>query len=154
MYTLAMTIDHRYWERDHERHHARQAEKEALKSHSWKQEKASTSSSVMASQSKANLSLVASSTKNLSFKLSPSPTPKKQPNTLQVDLFSKLANNGKLTSDKCKKCLENNLCLYCSAGDHKLDSCPKKQTTVSPKGHGASATADTPAAASKKPLEK
>jgi len=154
MYALAMTINHRYWERDCERHRARQVEKEALKSHSRKQEKASISSSVMASQSKANLSLAASSTKNLSFKLSPSPTPKKQPNTLQIDLFSKLASNGKLTSDKCKKCLENNLCLYCSAGDYKLDSCPKKQTTVSPKGRGASATADTPAAASKKPLEK
>ena len=64
MYTLAMTIDHRYWERDCERHRARQAEKEALESHSRKQEKASTSSSVTASQSKANLSPAASSAKN------------------------------------------------------------------------------------------
>ena len=30
MYALAMTIDHRYWERDCECHHARQTEKEAL----------------------------------------------------------------------------------------------------------------------------
>ena len=43
-----------------------------------------------------------------------------------MDLFSKLANNGKLTSDKCKKCLKNNLYLYCDAGDHKLDFCSKK----------------------------
>jgi len=71
-----------------------------------------------------------------------------------VDLSSKLASNGKLTSDKHKKHLENNLCFYCGARDYKLDSCPKKQTTVSPKGCGASATADTPAAASKKPSEK
>jgi len=71
-----------------------------------------------------------------------------------VDLSSKLANNGKLTSDECKKHLENNLCLYCGAGDHKLDSCLKKQTMVSSKGCGASATMDTPAAAFKKPLEK
>ena len=149
-----MTINHRYWERDHECHHARQAEKEALKSHSQKQGKASTSGSVMASQSKANLSLVASSAKNPSSKPSPSPAPKKQSNTLWVDLSSKLASNGKLTSDERKKRLENNLCLYCGAGDHKLDSCPKKQTTVSPKGRSASATADTPAAASEKPLEK
>ena len=108
----------------------------------------------MASQNKANPSLVASSTKNPFSKPSPSPTPKKKPNTLWVDLSSKLANNGKLTSDECKKHLENNLCLYCGAGDHKLDFCPKKQTMVSPKGHGASATADTPAAASEKPSEK
>jgi len=36
MYTLAMAIDHCYWEYDHKCHYARQAEKEALKSHSWK----------------------------------------------------------------------------------------------------------------------
>ena len=108
----------------------------------------------MASQSKANLFLVALSAKNPSSKPSLSPTPKKQPNTLQVDLSSKLASNGKLTSDECKKCFENNLCLYCGAGDHKLDSCSKKQTTVSPKGCSASATADTLATASEKSLEK
>jgi len=143
-----MTINHRYWKRDCKHHHVRQAEKEALESHSWKQEKASTSSSVTASQSKANLSLVASSTKNPSSKSSPSPAPKKQPNTLWVDLSSKLTSNGKLTSDEHKKHLENNLYLYCSTEDHKLDSCPKKQTMVFPKSHGASATA------SEKPSEK
>jgi len=108
----------------------------------------------MASQSKANLSLVALSVKNPSSKPSPSPAPKKQPNTPWVDFSSKLASNGKLTSDECKKRLENNLYLYCGAKDHKLDSCPKKQTIVSPKGCGASATADTLAAASKKLSEK
>ena len=153
MYALAMTIDHCYWERDREHYHARQAEKEALKSHSQKQGKASTPGSVTASQNKANPSPAALSAKNPS-KPSLSPAPKKQPNTPRMDLFSKLASNGKLTSDECKKRLKNNLCLYCSAGDHKLDSCPKKQTTVSPKGCGASATADTLAAASKKPSEK
>ena len=129
-------------------------EKEALKSHFWKQGKASTSSSAMASQNKANTPLVAPSAKNPSSKSSLFSAPKKQPNTLWVDLSSQLASNGKLTSNKHKKCLENNLCLYCSAKDHKLDSCPKKQTTVSLKGHSASATADTPVAASEKPSEK
>ena len=100
----------------------------------------------MASQNKANFSLAGSSAKNSSSKSSLFSTPKKQPNTLWVDLSFKLASNGKLTSDKRKKCLENNLCFYCGAGDHKLDFCPK--------GRSASATADTPAAASKKPSEK
>ena len=147
-----MTIDHRYWEQDREHHHARQVEKEVLESHSWKQGKASISGSVTASQNKANPSPAASSAKNTSSKPSPSPAPK--PNAPRVDLSSKLASNGKLTSDERKKHLENNLCLYCGAGDYKLHSCPKKQTMVSPKGRGASATADTPAAASKKPSEK
>jgi len=71
-----------------------------------------------------------------------------------MDLSFKLASNGKLTSDKCKKCPKNNLCLYCGAEDHKLDSCSKKQTIVTPKGYGVSATADPLAAASKKSSEK
>jgi len=98
MYTLAMIINHHYWERDCKCHHARQAEKEALGSHSQKQGKASTSSSAMAFQNKANTPPVALSTKNPFSKSSLSPTPKKQPNTLQVDLSSKLASNGKLTA--------------------------------------------------------
>ena len=154
MYALLMTINYHYWEQDRKCHHARQAEKEALKSHSWKQRKASTSGSAMAPQNKTNSSLVVSSTKSFSSKLPSFSAPKKQPNTLWVDLSSKLASNSKLTSDKHKKHLENNLCLYCGAGDHKLDSYPKKQTMVSPKGHGASATANTLAAISEKPSEK
>ena len=154
MYALAMTIDHCYWERDRECHCARQAEKEALESHSQKQGKASTSSSVMASQSKANLFLVVSSAKNPSSKPSLSPTPKKQPNTLQVDLSSKLASNGKLTSDEHKKHLKNNLYLYCNARDHKLDFYSKKQTMVTPKNCGALATADTLAVTFEKLSEK
>ena len=148
MYALAMTIDYHYWERDRECHHARQAKKEAIESHSWKQGKASTSSPATVSQNKANTLPAASSAKNSSSKSSPSPTPKKQPNILWVDFSSKLASNGKLTSDKHKKCLENNLCLYCSTEDYKLDFCPKKQTTVMPKGHSALAIA------SEKPSEK
>ena len=154
MYMLAMTINHYYWERDREHYYTRQAEKEALKFHSWKQGKASTPGPTTAFQNKANSAMVASFTKNSSPKLSLFPAPKKQPNTSWVDLFSKLASNGKLTSNGCKKRLENNLCLYCGTRDHKLDSCSKKQTTVSSKGCGASATADTPVAASEKSLEK
>ena len=96
---------------------------------------------------------MASSAK-LSLSKSLSPTSKKQSNSLWVDLSFKLVSNGKLTSDEYKKHLKNNLYLYCNAGDHKLDSDPKKQTTVTPKGHSASTIADPLAAASKKPLEK
>jgi len=66
MYALVMTIDHCYWEQDHKHHHARQVEKEALESHSWKQGKVSTSGSTTALQNKANLSPVALPTKNSS----------------------------------------------------------------------------------------
>ena len=72
-----MTIDHHYWERDCKHYYTRQAEKEALESHSQKQGKTSTSGSVIAFQSKANLSPVVLFTKNSSFKPSPSPASKK-----------------------------------------------------------------------------
>ena len=122
MYALAMTIDHCYWEQNYECYRVRQVEKEAFEFYFWKQGKASTSSTATAHQNKADSSLVASSTKNASSKSSLSPTPKKQPNTSQVDLSSKLARDGKLTSDEHKKYLENNLYLYYSAEDHKLQS--------------------------------
>jgi len=129
-------------------------EKEALESHSQKQEKAFIFGSTMAFQNKANPSLAASSTKTSFSKSSLSPTSKKQPNTPWVDLCSKLASNGKLTSDEHKKHLENNLCFYCGVGDHKLDFCSKKQITVTSKDCGALATADSLAVASEKFLEK
>jgi len=75
----------------------------------------------MASQNKANLTPVALSAKNLFSKSFPFPALKEQLNTLWIDLSSKLASNSKLTSDKYKKCLKNNLCLYCGIGDYKLD---------------------------------
>jgi len=71
-----------------------------------------------------------------------------------VDLFSKLASNGKLTDDKYKKHLKNNLYLYCGAENYKLDFCSKKQTIIMPKDHSTSATADSLAATFKKLLEK
>ena len=80
----------------------------------------------MTSQNKTNLPLAALFTKNSSFKLSLSSAPKKQPNTLWVNLSSKQAINSKLTSDKYKKHFKNNLCFYCNAENHKLDSYSKK----------------------------
>jgi len=132
MYILVMTIDHYYWKCDHKCHHARQVEKEVLESHSKKQGKASTSGPATVSQNKTNLFLAASSTKISSSKPSLSPVPKKQFNSLWVDLSSKLASNSKLTSNECKKYLKNN---------------PKKQTTVTSKSYAL-------ATASKKTSEK
>jgi len=65
-----------------------------------------------------------------------------------------LASNGKLTSNKYKKCLENNLYLYCGVGDYKLNFSSKKQTIVTLKGYSTLATTDSLTAASEKLLEK
>ena len=154
MYTLAMTINHYYYEHDHKYYYTRQAEKEAFKSYSQKQGKASFAGNVIASQNKASPSPMALSTKSPLSKLFLFHTLKKQSNSLQVDFFSKLASNSKLTSNKHKKCLENNLHLYCSTGDHKLDSCSKKQTTVTFKGYSTLATANSLTVTFEKTLEK
>ena len=111
-----MTINYYYCKHNCKHYCARQIKKETFESYSQKQGKFFSAGNAMISQNKTNLSL--------SF------TSKKQSNSLQIDLSFKLANNSKLTSDEYKKYLENNLCFYCSLGDHKLDSCPKKQTTV------------------------
>ena len=131
MYALAMTINHHYWQY----HYARQVEKVALESYSQKQGKASSASHSMTFQNEANSSPVVLSTKTSPFKPYLFSTSKKQPNSLQVNLSSKLSSNSKLTSN-----FKNNMYLYCSTKDYKLDFCSKKQTIVTPKNCSASVT--------------
>jgi len=64
MYALPMIIDHCYYEYNHKCHHIRQAEKEALKSYSQKQDKAFSAGNGVAFQSKANTSPTALSAKS------------------------------------------------------------------------------------------
>jgi len=47
--------------------------------------------------------------------------------TPRVDLSDKLDRDGKLNSNKHKRRIDNNLCLYCGSKDHKVDGCPRKQ---------------------------
>ena len=146
IYALAITIDHCYCKYDCKCYYTKQIEKKAFKSHFWKQDKAFSAGNAIALQNKANTYPAALSKLFPSSMLST--TSKKQSDSLQVDLSSKLANNSKLTSNKCKMYLKNNLYLYCSVKDYKLDSYFKKQTTVISKGCNASA------AVSKKSLER
>jgi len=125
MYTLAITIDYHYWKHDCKYYHVRQTEKKALESYFQKQDKTFFAGNIIISQSKSNTFLIALSTKSFSSNIL-SFAPKKQSNFLQIDLFSKLANNNKLTSDKYKKYLKNNLYLYYSTKDYKLNFYSKK----------------------------
>ena len=130
IYTLAMIINHCYQEYNHKYHQAKQVKKKTLESHFWKQGKTFSTGNVTAFQNNANTSLVALSTKSSLSKLSLSPAPKKQSNSLQIDLSSKLASNSKLTSDKHKKCLKNNLCLYYGTRDHKYYDTVKSEAVI------------------------
>jgi len=42
------------------------------------------------------------------------------------DLTNKLGKDGKLTADKCKRQLDNNLSMFCGGTGHFTDNCPKK----------------------------
>jgi len=42
------------------------------------------------------------------------------------DLTNKLGKDGKLTTDKRKRRLDNNLCMFCGGTGHFVDNCPKK----------------------------
>jgi len=44
----------------------------------------------------------------------------------RLDLTNKLGKDGKLTADEYKRCLENNLCMFCGGTSHFADNCPKK----------------------------
>jgi len=41
-------------------------------------------------------------------------------------LTNKLGKDGKLTADKRKRRLDNNLCMFCGGTGHFTDNCPKK----------------------------
>jgi len=47
--------------------------------------------------------------------------------SLCVNLSDKLGRDSKLNGNERKRCIDNNLCLYCGSKDHKVDGCPRKQ---------------------------
>jgi len=57
------------------------------------------------------------------------------------DLTNKLGKDGKLTADERKRCLDNNLCMFCGGTGHFVDNCPKK--TKKAKAHTAAIAAES-----------
>jgi len=134
MYQLAITFDNRYWERNCERDRFWNTEKDAADSHNQRQEKtiyytASSQNSVPSRPQSSTAPPQTTPSRNsqkpprASSSIAKSPSP----STPRVDLSDKLGRDGKLNSNERKRCIENNLCLYCKSKDHKVDRCPRKQ---------------------------
>jgi len=134
MYQLAITFDNRYWEQNHKRDRLCNTEKKAADSHHWEQGKmtqysaSSQSSTLPRSQSSTTLPQTVPSQSSLKPpRTSPSIAKSPSLSAPHVDLSDKLGRDGKLNSNKRKRHINNNLCLYCRSKDHKIDGCPRKQ---------------------------
>jgi len=134
IYQLAITFDNRYWERNRERDRFCNTEKKAADSHHRKQGRmtqysaSSQSSAPSRPQSSTTLPQTAPSRSSQKPSRRPSSIIKSpSPSTPRVDLSNKLGRDGKLNGNERKRCIDNNLCLYCGSKDHKVDGCPRKQ---------------------------
>ena len=70
-----------------------------------------------------------------------SPKPATKPTTSgssKPDLTDKLGKDGKLTTNERKRCLDNNLCMFCGGAGHFADKCQKKSKKA--KAHAAAAS--------------
>jgi len=116
---LCQEIDARYWERKDEI--ARTTKSQSTPSPAKSSDSGGNSSKSGKEKSKAgNTSSPAAAgssktTNNLSSSGSNRP-----------DLTNKLGKDGKLTADERKRCLDNNLCMFCGGPGHFADNCPKK----------------------------
>src|SRR5260221_9068583 len=76
------------------------------------------------------------------------PTPTPDPDAMEIDIYSVLNSNGKLTPAKKSCCQKLNLCLYCGCSGHQVKECPSKQgkssvaTIASIPSSGSSSSSD------------
>ena len=115
---LSQEIDARYWERKDEL-------TRSSKSQSTSSPKPSNSggNSSKSGQEKSKSSNTTSSASTSgSSKLANRPAS----SSTRPDLTAKLGKDGKLTADERKRCLDNNLCMFCRGTGHFADKCHKK----------------------------
>src|SRR5258705_13383350 len=55
------------------------------------------------------------------------PTPTHDPDAMEINIYSVLNSNGKLTPAEKSCCQKLNLCLYCGCTGHQAKECPSKK---------------------------
>jgi hypothetical protein len=150
----AQNADTRYWEQKVEL---------AQENNSGKTEKANDKSSSSSSNNNNNASSSNNNSNNNSSKKNDKKSGKgqKQQNsgkqqqasrsTPKNDLSSKLDSSGKLTQQDCQCQMNNNLCLFCGKGSHKVSKCRLKDN--SSKVHAVTTTSADSESKEKKPAE-
>ena len=88
--------------------------------------KSQSTSSPKPSNSGGNSSKSSNTTSSASMSGSSKPANKPVSGSTQPDLTAKLGKDGKLTADERKRCLDNNLCMFCRGTGHFADKCQKK----------------------------
>jgi len=115
---LCQEIDARYWERKDEI-------SRTTKSQPTSSTTKSSNSRGNSSNSGQEKSKTGNSPSSANSSGSSKATSNQSSSSSRLDLTNKLGK-GKLTTDKCKRCLENNLCMFCGGTGHFVDNCPKK----------------------------
>ena len=108
---LSQEIDVRYWE--HKDELARSS-------------KSQSTSSPKPSNSRGNSSKSGNTTSSASTSSSSKPANKPVSGSTWPDLTAKLGKDGKLTANEQKRCLDNNLCMFCGGTRHFANKCHKK----------------------------
>jgi len=129
---LCQEIDACYWERKDEI--SRTTKTQSTSSPTKPSNSGGNSSN--SSQEKSKTGNASSSANSGSSK-----TTSNQSSGSRPDLTNKLGKDGKLTTDECKRRLDNNLCMFCGGTGHFADNCPKK--TKKAKARAAAITAES-----------
>jgi hypothetical protein len=148
MREVALKLDNRFWERQREKTRARAVADAAVscfhkksggQTHSEHHSSSPTSNTKPGSNNSGNNNNSNNSNNkpnnsnnnnkgnsNKPATHSNTPSASSKPFAPKPDLSDKLGKDGKLTSDKRKRRLDNNLCLFCGNAGHKVSDCRKK----------------------------